>query len=170
MSKLDAYLERKAAVLAERRSDYQAEPARAVVRLKSSSWVAGDTGARPMRIGETVWVTDAAAGLAGHGLGPTAPELLLGALASCLVHTYLIQAALLGVALDEVEISVHGALDMSGVVGLPAAQAPRMQDVVYSAQVTSPASADLIERLHKAVDVSCPVLNTVRYPVAVERV
>ena len=60
--------------------------------IKAVSWVAGITGARPVKMGEIQFVTDSAPGLAGHALGPTAPEMLLGALASCLVHTYLIQA------------------------------------------------------------------------------
>ena len=45
--------------------------------------------------------------------------MLLGALASCLVHTYLIQATLMQLPLDHVEVEVQGALDMAGVVGLP---------------------------------------------------
>ena len=44
----------------------------------------------------------------------------MGALASCLVHTYLLQATLLDIPLDGVEIEITGGLDMTGVVGLPA--------------------------------------------------
>ncbi len=170
MAQLDNYLARKGAVLAARRSDFQADANRAVVRLKAQSWVAGNTGARPVRMGEIVWVTDSAPALAGHALGPTAPEMLLGALASCLVHTYLIEATLMNLPLDGVEVTVQGALNMSGVVGLPADEAPRLEQVSYSAQVTSPlADEEKIEQLHRRVDAGCPVLNTLRYPVTVQR-
>jgi uncharacterized OsmC-like protein len=170
MSALAPYLSRKGAVLAQRQADFQATPDKAVVRLKVSSWVAGNTGARPVQMGETRFLTDSAPALAGHGLGPTAPEMLLGALASCLVHTYLIQATLLQLPLDNVEVEVQGALNMGGVVGLPYTALPQLESVTYTARVTSSATSADIERMHAAVDATCPVLNTLRLPTPVERV
>jgi uncharacterized OsmC-like protein len=170
MARLDTYLQRKALVLGERRSDFESEPERAMVRLKVSSWVAGNTGARPVRLGETMWITDSAPALAGNGLGPTAPEMLLGALASCLAHTYLIAAALQGTALDGVDVTVKGALDMSSVVGLEAGELPRMEQVTWHAAVTSPDGDAAVHFLHDTVERLCPVLNTLRFPVEVRRV
>ncbi|GIK63230.1 MAG: hypothetical protein BroJett018_10240 [Chloroflexota bacterium] len=169
MAKLDSYLARKSSVLAERRTDFQNTPEKAVITLTASSKVAGITGARPTKMGESVMVTDAAPGLAGHALGPTAPEMLLGAVASCLVHTYLIQAALMNVPLDHIEIEIMGKLDMAGVVGLAYDKPPRLQDITYTAHVESPASGDDLRRLHEEVEMTCPVLNTIRYPVEIQR-
>jgi uncharacterized OsmC-like protein len=169
-SSLEPYLVRKRAVLGQRQADFQAAPDKATVRIKASSWVAGTTGVRPVRIGEAMLITDSAPGLAGHALGPTAPELLLGALASCLVHTYLIQAVLLDLPLDQVEVEVQGALDMSGVVGLPYTALPQLEGLTYTARVTSSAAPEAIEQMHAAVDATCPVLNTLRLPTAVTRV
>lgn len=169
MSALAPYLSRKQAVLEQRQADFQAAPEKALVRIKASSWVAGNTGARPVRMGETLFLTDSAPALAGHGLGPTAPEMLLGALASCLVHTYLIQATLLQLPLDNVEVEVQGALNMSGVVGLPYTALPQLESVTYTAHVTSPAAPADIERMHMAVEETCPVLNTIRLPTPVQR-
>ncbi|MBW7883067.1 MAG: OsmC family protein [Caldilineaceae bacterium] len=170
MPLLDAYLERKQRVLAERSNDYVAAPDKAMVRLTASSWVAGTTGARPVQMGQTRFISDAAPALAGNALGPTAPEMLLGALASCLVHTYLIQAALLDIPLDQVDVEVQGALDMRGVVGLPASSPPQMEQITYQARISSPAETQVLERLHVAVEETCPVLNTLRLPTAVARV
>jgi uncharacterized OsmC-like protein len=169
MAKLDSYISRKVSALAERLADYKANPDAAVINLKASSKVAGITGALPTYIGETMFVTDSAPGLAGNALGPTAPEMLLGALASCLVHTYLIQAALLSIPLDHLALEVSGTLDMAGVVGLPYQSPPQLQDISYSAHVESSASEEEIERMHAAVEETCPVLNTIRYPVDVRR-
>lgn len=169
MAKLDSYLSRKVGALADRRADYTANPEAAIISLKASSKVAGITGARPTRMGEILFITDSAPGLAGHGLGPTAPEMLLGALASCLVHTYLIQAAIMNIPLDHVEIEVIGKLDMTGVVGLPYQNPPRLQDISYTAHVETTASAKDIQNMHDAVEETCPVLNTIRYPVEVTR-
>lgn len=169
-SALTPYLVRKQAVLNQRQADFQAMPERATVQIKATSWVAGITGARPVRINEATILTDSAPGLAGHALGPTAPELLLGALASCLVHTYLIQAVLLDLPLDHVEVEASGALNMAGVVGLPATALPQLEGVTYTARVTSSASPEDLERMHQAVERDCPVLNTLRLPTDVRRV
>ena len=93
----------------------------------------------------------------------------LGALASCLIHTYLIQAVLLELPLDHVELEVRGDLDMTAVIGLPSMQLPQITDIVYVARVQSSAAPADIARLHAAVDSTCPVLNTLRLPTAVIR-
>ena len=76
------------------------------MRLKASSHVAGNTGVRPVKMGEYIVISDSAPGLAGNSLGPSSPEMLLGALASCLIHTYLLQASLLAIPLDNVEVTI----------------------------------------------------------------
>ena len=169
MAKLDSYLERKAAVLADRRADFTAKPEAALVKLKVTSHVAGNTGVRPVRMGDYVVISDSAPGLAGHSLGPTSPEMLLGALASCLVHTYLLQAALLEIPLDRVEIEVTGALDMTGAVGLPYEGPLKLESIRYKPTLASPAGPEAFQRLHTAVEQACAVLNTVRNPVEVVR-
>ena len=82
MTKLDAYLTHKAHVLAQRREDFSANPARARVPLKAVAHCAGTTGVRPVRMGDYIVISDSAPGLAGNSLGPSSPEMLLGALAS----------------------------------------------------------------------------------------
>lgn len=169
MSEIDTFLTQKKVVIAQRQSDFTAAPERATVQIKATSWVAGSTGARPVKMGEIQVLTDSAPGLAGHALGPSAPEMLLGALASCLVHTYLIQAVLLNLPLDHVEVEVKGALDLTGVVGLPYTALPQLSSVEYQARVTSSAAPADIARMHAAVDETCPVLNTLRLPTPVTR-
>ncbi len=171
MAALDSYLERKAGVLAERREQFTSDPAGALVRLTATSHVAGNTGVRPVKMGDYIVISDSAPGLAGHSLGPSSPEMVLGALASCLVHTYLLQAALLKIPLDNVEITIEGGLDMAPVVGLPQAEAApiKLEQMSYTPTITSPASAETIEQLHRAVEQTCAVLNTLRSPMAVTR-
>lgn len=169
MALLDSYIERKAKVLAQRREDFSARPEAAFVPLKATSHAAGITGVRPVQMGQYIVISDSAPGLAGHSLGPSSPEMLLGALASCLVHTYLLQATLLEIPLDSVEIEVTGGLDMTGVVGLPADGPIRLERLAYRPIVGSPADEATIVRLHEAVEQSCAVLNTLRAPVEVAR-
>lgn len=167
MAKLDPYLQHKASVLAQRREQFTANPAGALVRLKATSHVAGNTGVRPVKMGEYIVISDSAPGLAGNSLGPSSPEMLLGALASCLIHTYLLQATLLEIPLDNVEVTIEGALDMAPVVGLPQTEPIKLEGLSYTPVVTSEAAPEVIERLHAAVEQSCAVLNTLRAPMTV---
>jgi uncharacterized OsmC-like protein len=96
--------------------------------------------------------------------------MLLGALASCLVHTYLLQSVLMNIPITHVEVEVTGKIDLTGVVGLPYEQPPQMQDITYTAKVDSPADPEAIQRIHDEVEATCPVLNTIKYPVEVRRV
>lgn len=170
MSKLDSYLARKAEALAARTADWTANHAAAEITVSASAKVAGITGARLTTMGAFTIVSDSAPGLAGHALGPTAPEMMLGALASCLVHTYLIQATLMSLPLDHVAIHVSAALDMGSVIGMASDAPPALSDITWHAEVVSPADADQIASMHAAVEATCPVLNTIRYPVEVRRV
>jgi uncharacterized OsmC-like protein len=169
MAKLDNYLERKTRALADRRAEWTANPESAVATVRASSKVAGITGARPTRMGEHTIVSDSGPGLAGHALGPTSPEMLLGALASCLVHTYLLQAVLLNIPLDDVSVEITAKIDYKPVIGMQPNVTPLLQDIIYSAHVESPAPADDIARMHEAVEASCAVLNTLRQPINVQR-
>src|SRR5262249_55476801 len=132
MAALDSYLERKTKALADRQADWTAKPESGVVTMKASSKVAGITGARPTKMGDHFIVSDSAPGLAGHSLGPTSPEMLLGALASCLVHTYLIQAVLMQIPLDSVEVEISGKMDYKPVVGLQTGQIPIFESITYT--------------------------------------
>ncbi len=169
MALLDSYTERKATVLAQRRDDFAANPEAAFVPLKATSHAAGITGVRPVQMGQYIIISDSAPGLAGHSLGPSSPEMLLGALASCLVHTYLLQATLLNIPLDSVEIEVSGGLDMTGVVGLPADAPIRLERLAYKPTIGSPADDATIQQLHAVVEQTCAVLNTLRSPMEVAR-
>lgn len=169
MPHLDYYLQRKQQALDARRADWSAKPEAAIVHISASSTLAGNSGARLTRMGAHHLVSDSAPGMAGHALGPTAPEMLLGALASCLVHTYVIQACLLNLPLDAVTVDIDGALDMAAVIGIKDDTTPILSNLAYVAHVASPAPPADIERLHAAVEHTCPVLNTLRLPVEVRR-
>ena len=169
MAKLDNYIERKAAALADRKQDWTDNPEKSVATIKASSKVAGITGTRPTTMGSHTIVSDSGPGLAGHSLGPTSPEMLLGALASCLVHTYLIHATLMNIPLDDVTVDISGTLDYKPVIGMPSPNRPAIYDIHYQANVESPADAATIEQLHSLVEANCPVLNTIRHPTNIQR-
>ncbi len=156
--------------MAARQADWAEHREMANMRISASSTLAGGTGVRATRMGEHFVASNSGPGLAGHSLGPTAPELLLGAMASCLVHTYVIHAILLDVKLEEVTVEVSGRLDFGAVVGLPFEPPLHMTELQYRPQLVANATVAQIEALHLAVEDNCAVLNTVRLPSAVTRV
>jgi uncharacterized OsmC-like protein len=161
MSGLKAYLEQKRDALAKRRNAANGEDAIVArsVRVKAE----GRSGVRRIRIRDFQIVSDSPADFAGYDLGPGSPELLLGALGSCLTHTYLIQAADLGVPLDALEVEVSAKLDpRAGLVGKDHSIFP--DGISYTVHIESPAETAATERLREAVERACPVLNFLQAP------
>ena len=74
----------------------------------------GRSGIRRLRIREHQVISDSPYDFAGFNLGPSSPELQLGVLGTCVTHIFEIQAALLQVPLDSIEVDVHGTIDPRG--------------------------------------------------------
>src|SRR5436189_4174421 len=79
------------------------------------------TGVRRVRIRDFQLVSDSGPAFGGFGLGPSSPEMLLGVLASCLTHTYLIGAAQRGMSLDAVQVRFEAENNDAGFLGLDTA-------------------------------------------------
>jgi uncharacterized OsmC-like protein len=143
------------------------EASAAPVALQATARVAGGAGVRPVRVREFTVVTDSGPALAGYNLGPTAPELLLSALASCLAHTFLIVAAMKEIELEALEVDVRASIDFRGVLEVDPEVGVAPHGLTYEARVTSPADAATLAALQADVERLCPVLAAVRYPVMI---
>lgn len=161
MSTLNDYLDQKRAALAERRKDAIDESA--IIPRSVRVRAEGRSGVRRVRIRDFQIVSDSPADFAGYDLGPSSPELLLGALGSCLTHSYLIQAADLGVPLDSLEVEISAPLDpRAGLIGKSHSIFP--DGITYTVFIESPAGTAETERLRKAVERACPILNFLQAP------
>jgi uncharacterized OsmC-like protein len=169
MATLANYLAFKRSKLAELRKRLQ-EPAGAPFELKATARIAGGSGVRPVRVREFTIVTDSGPALAGYDLGPSAPELLLSALASCLAHTYLIVAADRGIAYDTLEVEVRGSIDFCGVLEVGADAPIPPQQLRYEARIGSQVGAQQLAQLQREVERLCPVLQALTQPLVVEGV
>ncbi len=105
--------------------------------------------------------------LAGTNLGASPVEHLLASLGACQVITYQVWAAKLGIALDGVEVSLVGDLDVQGFFGLDPDVRPGFQSIDMNVRLNGPETSERYAQLTKAVDEHCPVLNnlTVAVPV-----
>ncbi|WP_027579418.1 OsmC family protein [Bradyrhizobium sp. Ai1a-2] len=166
MSTLNEYLDEKRQAIAVRKSCIAAGdgvPMTLTARVRAE----GRSGIRRIRIRDFQVISDSEADFAGYDLGPSSPELQLGVLGSCLTHTFLIQAATLGVPLDSLELEITGVFD-------PRAGSPGFEhvpihphEIRYVVFIVSSAAPTEIRVLREAVERNCPILNLLRQPQAI---
>jgi uncharacterized OsmC-like protein len=163
MSTLNEYLGEKRRALAIRKARIEGGEL-GPVPLAATVTAEGRSGIRRIRIRDHQVLTDSPPNFAGYDLGPSSPELQLGVLGSCLTHSYLIQAALLGVKLETIEVDVTGQIDARA--GTPGFEAVPVypHDLAYTIRIVSSAPRATIETLEAAVERACPILNLLRSP------
>lgn len=129
--------------------------------------VTGTTTEVSIRTGGHEFTIDEPPILAGTNLGASPVEHLLASLGSCQVITYQVWAAKLGIALEAVEVTVTGELDVHGFFGLDPDIRPGFQSIGVNVRLTGPETSERYAQLTKAVDEHCPVLDvlTVGVPV-----
>jgi uncharacterized OsmC-like protein len=122
------------------------------------------TGVRRIRIRDFQLISDSGPAFGGFSLGPSSPELLLGVLASCLTHTYLIIAAGRGLPLDSVKIRVEAENNDARLLGLDTTDPDVPFRIRALVDLSSEAPRDEIARLHAAVQQACPLTRLIREP------
>lgn len=125
----------------------------------------GRSGVRRIFIRNFQVISDGAPAGAGFDLGPAPGELLIGSLAACLNHGYLIQASLLDIELDSLEVTAEAAVK-PGQIG-SGATTPVDLGLRYTAKVTSSASDAELEALRQQVERHSFVFNVVTRGAAV---
>jgi len=163
---LEQYLENKAAAMAEAaKAAGSGDGMRETVRAECS---ASDlTGVRRVKIRDFQLVSDSGPAFGGFSLGPSSPEMLLGVLASCLTHTYLIGAARQGIPLDDVRVRFEAENNDAAFLGLETADPPYPFNIRAFVRVESPAAGEVIAGLHEWAAQSCPLTRLVREPLTV---
>ncbi|MGZ4262407.1 MAG: OsmC family protein [Solirubrobacteraceae bacterium] len=104
--------------------------------------------------------------LLGENQAPNAPEYLLHALAACLTGTLVYHAAARGIALDGLESTIEGDVDLRGFLGLDEAVRPGYQQIRVSFKATGDFDDDQLDELASLVRYS-PVRDIVSNPVPV---
>jgi uncharacterized OsmC-like protein len=160
---LGAYLENKRAAMATARAHLgSGDKARETISAECS---ASDlTGVRRIRIRDYEIISDSGPTFGGYSLGPSSPELLLGVLASCLTHTYLIEAANRGIALERVDVRFEAENNDARFLGLETSDPDLPFNIRGRVEVESSASREEIEALHAFAEAHCPLTRLVREP------
>lgn len=164
MSTLNEYLVQKRQAALDRK-----EKALQLEEIPAQTYYAkaralGRSGVREIRIRDFQVISDSPEDYAGYNLGPNSAELQLGVLGSCLTHITLIQAALLQVSLDALEVEVSGQLHsfpgQPGYEDIPVYP----YNIAYKLHITSTESPEKIADLHEQVERVCPIFNLLRNP------
>ncbi|MCS6882716.1 MAG: OsmC family protein [Oscillochloridaceae bacterium] len=163
---LPEYLKRKRELVDAYRAQLRA-PDAAPTPLRATVAVAAGSGVRPIRMRDHLVVSDAGAVLGGYGLGPSAPELLLGALASCIAHSALVIAADRGVAFDQLEVEVAGLLDYRGTLGVTEDAPVPPTDLTYTLRFAGSVSDEEVAAIQADIARLCPVLLALTRPTSV---
>jgi uncharacterized OsmC-like protein len=167
MSALDDYLLQKRVALQWVKQEAAAASYQPL-SIRADVTAEGRSGLRRIRVRDFQIISDSPGNFAGYDLGPSSPELALGALGSCLTHSWLIQAAAHSVPVDSLEVEVTAQIDSRGSLlgreGVPVYP----QALAFTVKISSPASEDKIAELHRAVDRACPILNLLRRPQQIE--
>ncbi|MCW5596746.1 MAG: OsmC family protein [Rhodocyclaceae bacterium] len=112
-------------------------------------------------------VVDEPPELGGGDKGANPVELLLVSLGTCQEIMYAAMAAMMGIQLDEVKVSLKGSLDLKGLFGMDPAIPPGYQKITYETLLKSPAPEAELRKLIEAVESHCPVLDTLMRPIEV---
>ena len=104
--------------------------------------------------------------LGGTDQAPNPVELVLAALGTCQEIVYAAYAAVLGIELDGVEITVSGPLDLRGLFGITATPSG-FQHVEMQTRIRSREAPEAIQRLVNTVQAHCPVLDIIQRPLVV---
>ena len=123
---------------------------------------AGEVTARTFSF-RTDWPPDAG----GRDSGPAPGELVLAALGSCIVSSYVIQAAISGVEIDELELTLEARVDLRGQFELAPVR-PGLAGVKATVEVRSEADDATLEALGRAAIRTSPVYDTLANGVPIE--
>jgi len=153
----------------------EAEPARGFVAFHVSTRWAGrgeavthmDRATRAgRRVGERLTLpTDGVLGGRGQ---PSPHELMLSAVNACLMGSYVIGAAMRGIAIESIEIETSAELDLRGLLGIDPTIAPNFEDLRIVIRVAADGSDAELADIHACVMKTAPNVQSVARPVRLD--
>jgi uncharacterized OsmC-like protein len=99
-----------------------------------------------------------------HGISPA--ELVLSALAACLIVGYAANAAALGINLQDIAVEISAGGSLEGFMNIRNAK-PGLESITVEATLTTDAPAESVAELHEYVNAHSPVWDTLARPLRV---
>ena len=114
------------------------------------------------RFGHHVVVVDEPTSFGGSDKAANPAEVMMAGVAASLCVTLRCHAALLGLEVGRIEVSLAGALDIRGFFDADPAVRSGFGSLEITVKIDSPAPPADLKRLMAAADRGCPVLDAVR--------
>lgn len=117
--------------------------------------------------GVHAFTIDEPAQLGGTDKGANPVEHLLAALGACQVITFQVWAGKLGIAVEDIDITLSGEIDLRGFFGLAEGVRPGFSSIEVAVKLSGPETEERYQALIEAVEKHCPVLDGLSTPVPV---
>ncbi|HEV2401194.1 MAG TPA: OsmC family protein [Candidatus Sulfotelmatobacter sp.] len=116
-------------------------------------------------IGRAIYGAQAHKGVGGAGTGACSGDLLLGALAACAQITCQMVAASMGIAIDDIAVTVEGDLDLQGTLGISKTVPVGFESLRVNFHVRAPqATQEQLTALQQKTEQYCVVMQTLLHP------
>ena len=112
--------------------------------------------------------TDEPEELFGTNTAPNPQEILMAALNACMLVTYVENAAMLGVALEKIEIETQGTLDLRGAFGLDETIKSGYEEMRCTVHIKGNGTPEQFEEIHQTVMATSPNFWNITNPVKVK--
>jgi uncharacterized OsmC-like protein len=136
--------------------------ARSETTVQSCS-IGGETVARNFTV-----VADQPEQLLGANSAINPQELLMAALNSCLVVSYVAGAAIKGVELESIEIETEGELDLRGFYGIGRDVSPGCETIRYTVFIKGDGTEQEFREIHETAMTTAPNFFNIARPVKLE--
>jgi uncharacterized OsmC-like protein len=131
------------------------------VLLQARTTAEQRSGIRRIRIRGFQIESDSGPDYAGYNIGPSSPESAQAVLASDIADTYLNYAALKGIPLDSLEVTIGSGRSENADTTNSAGNVRYPRNITYTAYIVSPATNEQLEELRKTVEENSPLFNLV---------
>jgi uncharacterized OsmC-like protein len=147
------------------KEQYRNDPNASRITLRAKGGQTDVPVACSVNLGRAVYNAQAHQGVGGGGTGACSGDLLLGALAACAQITFQMVAAAMGIATDRIEVTVEGALDLRGTLGISKDVPVGFESVHLQFDVIAPkATPEQMSGLREKTEQYCVVMQTLLRP------
>lgn len=105
--------------------------------------------------------------IGGKNAGPNPVELLLVALGTCQEIMYSTYAAMMGINLDSVKVTLKGDINLKGMLGMDENTPSGYNKISFKTNIESDADEETLMNLIEAVEEHCPVMDTILREIAI---
>jgi uncharacterized OsmC-like protein len=144
---------------------YRNDPTSSRITLKAKGTQTDTPVSCSVDIGRALYQAEAHAGVGGAGTGACSGDLLLGALAACAQITCQMVATAMGIAVERIEVTVAGDMDLRGTLGIAKDVAVGFEQIRVRFDINAPqATAEQLQSLQEKTEQYCVVMQTLLHP------